>query len=163
MFSQDVYPGTFGPSPVINFTLEAIALSIAHERAPSKPHTLWHYGILVSTPEFSLVPLSHDLSSSISSHRQFLLFQCFSILPIWIGTSLSHSARCPAPPSFPCSTAWVGSSSIATGAPIMHSALPTHSFPALLPSARTSQSQLVFLCLDWHSSISFRTFLTPSW
>jgi len=35
MVSQDEYRGTFGPSPVIHFTLEAIALSITHQRAAS--------------------------------------------------------------------------------------------------------------------------------
>lgn len=32
MFSQDEYGGTFGPSPVINFILEATAQSITHQR-----------------------------------------------------------------------------------------------------------------------------------
>jgi hypothetical protein len=31
MFSQDEYQGTFGPSPVINFTLEAATQSITHQ------------------------------------------------------------------------------------------------------------------------------------
>ena len=31
MFSQDEYRGTFGPSPVINFTLEATIQSITHQ------------------------------------------------------------------------------------------------------------------------------------
>jgi len=35
MFSHNEYRGTFGPSPVINFTLEAFALSITHQRATS--------------------------------------------------------------------------------------------------------------------------------
>ena len=37
MFAQDEYRGTFGPSPVINFTLEAAAQSIAHQRPHHNP------------------------------------------------------------------------------------------------------------------------------
>jgi len=37
MFSQDEYRGTFGPSPVINFTLEATIQSITHQRRHHTP------------------------------------------------------------------------------------------------------------------------------
>ena len=37
MFSQDEYRGTFGPSPVINFTLEATTQSITHQRPHHTP------------------------------------------------------------------------------------------------------------------------------
>jgi hypothetical protein len=37
MFSQDKYQGTFGPSAVINFTLEATTQSIIHQRLHHTP------------------------------------------------------------------------------------------------------------------------------
>ena len=37
IFSQDEYRGTFGPSPVINFTLEATTQSITHQRPLHTP------------------------------------------------------------------------------------------------------------------------------
>jgi len=37
MFSQDAYRGTFGPSPVTEFSLEAIALSVTHQSAALYP------------------------------------------------------------------------------------------------------------------------------
>jgi len=37
MFSQDEYWGTFGPSPVINFTLEATTQSITHQQPLHTP------------------------------------------------------------------------------------------------------------------------------
>jgi len=40
MFSQDEYRGTFGPSPVINFPLEATTQSITHQRPHHAPTPL---------------------------------------------------------------------------------------------------------------------------
>jgi len=37
MFSQDEYRGTFGPSPVIKFTLEATTQSVTHQRPHHTP------------------------------------------------------------------------------------------------------------------------------
>jgi len=37
MFSQNEYRGTFGPSPVINFTLEGTTHSITHQRLHHTP------------------------------------------------------------------------------------------------------------------------------
>ena len=64
-------------------------------------------------------------------------------------------------PPFPYSSAWDGSYSIPTGAPIMHPPLLTHPFLALLHWDSTTQSQSVNLCLDWCSCISFRTSYPP--
>jgi len=40
MFSQDEYRGTFGPSPVINITLEATTQSITHQQPHHTPAPL---------------------------------------------------------------------------------------------------------------------------
>jgi len=91
LFSQDEFWGTFGPSHVTNFTLEAIAQSITHQRAASYPPPVallnpgWHSSILVGAPQprlnhfyfipQSIPPLSAllnpvylDWCSSISFH-----------------------------------------------------------------------------------------------
>jgi len=76
MFSQNEYQATFGPSPMINFTLEATTQSITHQRrlrtfAPPMQH---NSTILVAHQSSSeLVCL--DWTSSISFHSQFLLSQ----------------------------------------------------------------------------------------
>ena len=82
MISQDEYRGIFGPSPVINFTLEATIQSITHQRPstppPPPPEEQLHYNscssILVGAaqPRFdlfyfipqSIPPLSSPLSCS---------------------------------------------------------------------------------------------------
>ena len=59
MFSQDEYRGTFGPSPVINFTQEATTQSITHQQphhtAASHPATQLHQNrcssMLVGAPQ----------------------------------------------------------------------------------------------------------------
>ena len=110
MFSQDEYRGTFGPSPVINFTLEAIALSITHQRATSYPPCSapqsasafliphWCSSILVGTPQPRL-KLFYFILESIPPLSALL------ILSIWIGAPLSHSALYP-PISVPFSMGW---------------------------------------------------------
>jgi len=60
-------------------------------------------------------------------------------------------------PPFPHSSARDGSSSIPTGAPIMHSALLTRHVSALLHWDKHSSISSVLLWLDWFSSMSFRT------
>jgi len=73
-FSQDEYWGTFGPSPVIDFTLEATTQSITHQR----PHYTLTLPLLcnsttLGTPQSLLKLLSLDWTSSISFRNQFLL------------------------------------------------------------------------------------------
>ena len=82
MFSQDEYRGTFGQSPLINFTLEATTQSITYQRPhhtpPPPPAAQLHwnrrFSILVGAPQprlnllylilQSIPPLSAPLSHS---------------------------------------------------------------------------------------------------
>jgi len=87
MFSQDAYRGTFGPSPVTEFSLEAIALSVTHQSAALYPPCGAH--------QSSSALHSLDWSSSISFRSQFLPFRRSLILSFWIGIPLSHSTLHP--------------------------------------------------------------------
>jgi len=76
MFSQDVYRGTFCPSPMINFTPEATAL-INHTlvgRFKPPPTTMWRNSTRIGAPQSPSALLSLDSLSSISFRSQFLLF-----------------------------------------------------------------------------------------
>jgi len=53
IFSQDEYQGTFGPSPVINFTLEATTQSITHQRPYHTPAPLWCNSTTIGAPQSS--------------------------------------------------------------------------------------------------------------
>jgi len=114
MFSQDEYRGTFGPSPVINFTLEATTQSITHHRqhhTPAPPP--WRRNSTrIGAPHSSLELLSLDWTSSISFCNQFLLSALLSPIP--------HSR-----PPYPCSPGRDGSCSFPTCAPMMDSRLLT--------------------------------------
>jgi len=59
MCSQDEYRGTFGPSPVINFTLETTTQSITHQRPRYTPTP--HHPPPPTTPTFSPTPLESVL------------------------------------------------------------------------------------------------------
>jgi hypothetical protein len=60
MFSQDEYRGTFGPSPVINFTLEATTQSITHQRPHHTPPPLRRNSTRIGAPQSSSELLSLD-------------------------------------------------------------------------------------------------------
>ena len=65
MYSQDEYPGTFGPSPVINFALEVTTPSVTHQRphhtpAPPPPTPLRHNSTRIGAPQSSSELLSRD-------------------------------------------------------------------------------------------------------
>jgi len=80
MFSQDEYPGTFCPSPMINFTPEATAL-INHTlvgRFKPPPTTMQRNSARIGAHQSPSARLSLDSLSSISFCRQFLLFCCTS-------------------------------------------------------------------------------------
>jgi len=79
MFSQDEYQGIFGPSLVVNFTLEATTQSITHQRQLHPPPPLWRNSTRIGAPQYSSELLSLDWTSSMSFHSQFLLFQRSSI------------------------------------------------------------------------------------
>jgi len=145
-FSQDEYQGTFGPSPVINFTLEATTQSITHQQpchtpTPSPRRNSARRGASQSLSEL----LTLDWTSSISFQSQFLLSQCFSIpfrtpyplfcapqpgmgdfqFPLMLLQCIPHFlptlfrrpwAGISTPQSHQCSSAWIGS-------PLFHSAL----------------------------------------
>jgi len=51
MFSQDECRGTFGPSTVFNFTLEATTQSITHQRPLHTPTPLWRNSTRLSAPQ----------------------------------------------------------------------------------------------------------------
>jgi len=80
MFSQDEYRGTFGPSPVINFTLEATTQSITHQRphhTPPPPAARLHQNrrssIFIGAPQpglnlFYFIPQSIPPLSAPLSH-----------------------------------------------------------------------------------------------
>jgi len=146
MFSQDEYRGTFGPSLVINFTLDATIQSITLQRplhTPAHPpaaelHKNRHSSIIIGAPQPRL-NLFYFIPQSIPPLSVLL----YSIL---------HSI-----PQCPRSSAWDGSSSIPTGAPIMNSTLLTHPCSTLLHWNKHSSIPSVLLCLDWLTSISFRT------
>jgi len=173
MVSQDEYRGTFGPSLVINFTLEATTQSITYQRPhhTPPPHPLWSILLLqllhnqshissrithpphlrpnstrIGPPQSSSELLSLDWTSSISFRNQFIVLELLFPIP--------HSRSSPNPRS----SARDGSSSIPTGAPMIHCTLLT---PPLFGAPALGWALLnpigAPLCLDWLSSISFRT------
>jgi len=71
MFSQAEYQGTCCPSPVINFTLEAIALK-NHTLVGCLTPPLQRIPDIIGTPQFCSVLIRIDLSSSLSVGSQFL-------------------------------------------------------------------------------------------
>ena len=60
MFSQDEYQGIFGPSPVINFTLEAYTQSITHQRPVHNSAPLRCIRSGIGAPQFLSELLSLD-------------------------------------------------------------------------------------------------------
>jgi len=60
MFSQDEYRGTFGPSPVINFTLEATTQSYISGRTTPPPPPLRCNSTRIGAPQSSSELLSVD-------------------------------------------------------------------------------------------------------
>jgi len=113
MFSQVEYRGTVGPSPVIDFTLEATTQSITHQLPHHTPAcTLWRNSTRLGPPQSSSELLSLGWTPSNSFRNQFLLSAL--LYPIL------HSR-----PPYSRSSAWDGSSSIPTGATTMHFTLLT--------------------------------------
>ena len=105
MFSQDEYRGTFGPSPVMNSSLEAIALSITHQRAASYSPPLGRSFILVGAPQprlklfyfipQSIPPLSVLLNPLYLDWRFSIPFRTLSPLSVLLslGWELLNSHR----------------------------------------------------------------------
>jgi len=73
MFSQDEYRGTFGPCPVINFTLEATTQSITHQQPHHTSPPLRRNSTRIGAPQSLLELVSLDWTSSISFDNEFLL------------------------------------------------------------------------------------------
>ena len=63
MFSQNEYEGSLGSSRVINFTLEAIALSITHQSATLYP-PLWHFSAWIEALLFHSAVNSYSFGAS---------------------------------------------------------------------------------------------------
>jgi len=82
MLYRDGYLGTFGPSPVIDFTLGATTQSITHQQplhTPTPPPPEQRNSTRIGAPQSSSELLRLDWTSCISFHSQFLLSQRSSI------------------------------------------------------------------------------------
>jgi len=132
MFPQDEYRRTFGPSPVINSTLEATTQSITHQQP-------------LCTPPAAQLRWNRRSAFLVGAPQPLLNLFYFILLSIPPFSALHYPIPHSIPP-FQCSSAWDGSSSISTGALIRHSTLFIHTILALLLWDKHSPIPSVLRC-----------------
>ena len=151
MFSQDEYGGTFGPSPVINCTVEAAIQSITghwghHTRTlPPPPQTPGG----PTPPQWALLNRLQSTSAWFEPHLFHAVVNISSQR-----TSIAFRTQDPA----------IGAPQLGLTAlqfqPVLLSSIPhslPHLFSPLLLSNKHSSIPLGLRCMDWLSSISFCT------